>query len=80
MQTLPGVVPRPLGEALHGSVPGEVIHYDFILIAFGYVLIIKDDLSGFVHLRYTDSANAKFVASMLLQWMGDFGIPKWAGF
>jgi hypothetical protein len=77
LQTLSGIVPRPLGEAIHGSIPGQVIHYDFCGIASVYVLIIRDDLSGFVHIRYTESANAKFVAEKLLEWIADFGIPAW---
>lgn len=46
------VVPRPLGPALHEKKPNEVVHIDFLYMGPGldnlkYVLVVKDDLSGF---------------------------------
>lgn len=42
----------PMGKALHGSEPNEVIHFNFCHISKGeqghkYVLIIKDDLRSY---------------------------------
>ena len=45
--------PRPFGEALHASLPNEIIHFDFLYMGpsekcYKYLLLIKDDLSGYL--------------------------------
>ena len=72
----PSLVPRPLGEQVHGTRPNEVLHFDYAKVYDKYVLIIRDDLSGFIHLRFTASAEARHVVQCLLEWVSDFGIPK----
>ena len=57
------VVPRPLGETVHGTAPNEVEHFDYLYVGesgpqasqglsedagFRYILVITDDLSNFV--------------------------------
>ena len=57
------VVPRPLGETVHGTAPNEVVHFDYLYVGesgpqasqgspedggFRYILVIMDDLSNFV--------------------------------
>jgi len=42
------IVPRPLGHALHGERPNEVVHMDFLFMGNGlegkeYLLILRDD-------------------------------------
>jgi hypothetical protein len=76
LRTYSGTIPRPFGEQIHGTYPNEVLHYDFALILGTYILILRDDLSGFTRLRHCESANAETVAVHLLQWMSDFGVPK----
>jgi hypothetical protein len=76
LRTYSGTVPRPFGEQIHGKHPNEVIHYDFCLVLGQYILIIRDDLSGFTRLRLCISADSSSVATHLLDWIADFGIPK----
>jgi len=76
LRTYSGTVPRPFGEQIHGTYPNEVIHYDFVKIFNFYVLIIRDDLSGFTLLFLCETADSYTVATHLLQWIMMFGIPK----
>ena len=52
------MVPRPLGHAMHSTKPNLVIHFDYFFMEQGengykYVLIVNDDLSGYVFLNPT---------------------------
>jgi hypothetical protein len=76
LKTYSGVVPRPFGEQIHGTYPNEVVHYDFCLVFGCYILIIRDDLSGFTKLRLCESADAESVAVYLIEWVAEYGIPK----
>lgn len=74
-------VPRPLGHAVHGSRPNEVLHFDFCYImhsesAMRYVLILKDDFSGYTWLVPTSETDAETAANALLQWFASFGIAR----
>ena len=76
------IIPRPLGHAIHGEYPNEVIHMDFLYMGPGvdgkkYVLIIRDDLSGYIWLWPTEEANAEAAAEALCVWVGSFGSMKW---
>ncbi len=73
------VVPRPLGHAMHAEKPNELLHFDFCYLMPGedsvtYVLILKDDLSGYVWLIPTADADAESVADALLKWFAAFGV------
>jgi len=46
-------VPRPLGHALNAESPNQMVHFDYCYVMrgeddFKYVLIVKDDFSGYV--------------------------------
>ena len=56
------IVPRPYGDTVHGTAPGEVVHFDFLYVGssgperreglpeedrFRYILVIMDDLYRF---------------------------------
>lgn len=76
------VVPRPLGTALHGSRPNEVVHIDYLYMGPGtnsmhYTLIIRDDLSSYVWLWATTSCTSEAAAEALSSWLSAFGSPEW---
>ncbi len=71
--------PRPWGTALHATQPNELIHWDWISLpkcASGnaYVLVIRDDMSGFVKLYPAGSADAETTAACLMDWFATFGV------
>jgi hypothetical protein len=49
-------VPRPLSTQLHATKPNEILHFDFLYIGlsrdgkYQYLLLLKDDLSGYLWL------------------------------
>ena len=76
------IVPRPLGLALHGIRPNEVVHMDFLYMGAGkegkrYILLIRDDHSSYVWLWPTEAANADTAADALCVWLGVFGGMEW---
>eukprot|EP00171_Calliarthron_tuberculosum_P021396 IDg21396t1 len=80
LSTQPGkTIPRPLGHALHCEKPNEVLHFDFCYMMPGvkdmrYVLILKDDFSGYVWLLPTMDTDAETAAEALLNWFASFGV------
>ena len=75
-------VPRPLGSSLHGEVPNEVVHMDFLFMGASvekdkYILILRDDFSSYVWLWPCVAANAEAAADALSTWVGSFGSMKW---
>lgn len=82
LSTKPGdIVPRPLGHGLHGEKPNDVLHFDYCYMMLGqckkrYVLILKDDLSGYVWLVPTEDTDAQTTAQILLNWFASFGVPQ----
>lgn len=77
------VIPWPFDEMLNGSRLNELIHVDYCYIMHGedelcYVLILKDDLSGYVWLISTEITNAATTADALKRWFSLFGfVPNW---
>ena len=84
-------VPRPFGDTVHGKVPGEVVHFDYLYVGnsgpegenglpdedgFRYVLVIMDDLSNFVWLEPTEACTAEITAKHLLNWCKTLGVPR----
>lgn len=70
-------IPRPLALTLHGSYPNEVIHFDYLYMGMGtnnlrYVLVIRDDLSGYVWLCPCMEANPETAAQELSRWIRVF--------
>ena len=56
------IVPPPYGDTVHGTAPGEFVHFDFLYVGssgpegseglpeedgFRYILVIMDDLNSF---------------------------------
>ena len=75
--------PRTLGEAVHASVPNQVLHYDFLCIQkklkstsqpFEYFLVAKDDFSGFIELIPATDADRPMVGDAFVQWYSRFGM------
>ena len=70
-------VPRPLSSTLHATKPNEIIHLDFLYMGPGYndlkyILVIRDDLSGYIWLCPTQPADASSTAKELLKWIHSF--------
>ncbi|CAM9462267.1 unnamed protein product [Sphacelaria rigidula] len=85
------VVPRPLGETVHGTTPNEVVHFDFLCVGesgplasqglsedagFRHILEIMDDLSNFVALEPVAVCTAESTAASLLNWCKTLGVPR----
>ena len=73
-------VPRPLSTTLHASKPDEVIYFDYLFLGDSdedrkYVLVVKDDLSGYCWLESTQSADATHTAKVLARWNRVFTTP-----
>ena len=77
------MIPRPLGHSLHADKPNELIHFDFCYMSptesnLTYVLVIKDDHSGYVWLLPASETTAEFVAQSLISWFAAFGtVRQW---
>ena len=82
LATAPGcTVPRPLGHAMHAVEPNKLLHFDFCFISDGqddykYVLVMKDDHSGYVWLKPTTEATAEATAEHLINWFSSFGVVE----
>ncbi|POM61080.1 putative retroelement, partial [Phytophthora palmivora] len=65
LSTRGGTEPRPFGPALHATKPNEVLHFDYLSMPEDedtqnkYILVIKDDFSGFVELIPGKAADAE---------------------
>ncbi len=75
------IVPRPMGHALHATEPNKLIHFDFCYMSPGeegytYVLILKDDHSGYVWLTPAKDTTAATVAKVLIRWFASFGVVR----
>jgi hypothetical protein len=71
--------PRPFGQALHASLPNEIIHFDYLYMGpsaagYKYLLIIKDDLSGYLWLVPSIAADTAATVDALSTWFAAFGI------
>jgi Integrase core domain/Integrase zinc binding domain len=79
--TVPGdKMPRPLGTQLHATKPNEILHFDFLYIRLSrdgkylYLLLIKDDLSGYLWLVPCRTADATATVDALMRWFAVFGV------
>lgn len=73
------IIPRPFGQALHATKPNDLLHFDFLSMPLGndvsqYVLVLKDDMSGFVELVECLTADSEEVTTALLHWFSRFGV------
>lgn len=78
-------VPRPWASRDHPSVRNEVISIDFMYVQavkkgchhnYKYILVIKDDYSGFCELEVCEAANHEVAVGALAKWCARYGIPK----
>lgn len=72
-------VPRPFGETLRATKPNELLHFDFLsmprsVAGTAYVLVLKDNLSGFVELIECERATSDAAYHGLLDWSKRFGV------
>jgi Integrase zinc binding domain len=73
--TIPGdKVPRPLGTRLHAIKPNDILHFDFLYIGlsryrrYQYILLLKDDLSGYIWLVPCHMADTPATVDALMRW------------
>jgi Integrase zinc binding domain len=73
--TIPGdKVQRLLGTQLHATKPNEILHFDFLYIGlsrdrkYQYLLVFKDDLSGYLWLVPCRTADAAATVDALMRW------------
>jgi hypothetical protein len=77
------MVPSPLGSALHAEKPNELIHLDWLSMPMSKtglksVVVVKDDMSGFVRLYPAENADAVTTAAFLMDWFTTFGcVDTW---
>ncbi|KAF0735458.1 hypothetical protein Ae201684P_022368 [Aphanomyces euteiches] len=74
-------MPQPWGEALHATKPNGLIHFDWVSFpqaanGVKHVLVIKDDMSGFVRLHASSTATSAETAAALMEWFSLFGVVK----
>ena len=70
-------VTRPMGSAVLGERPNEVLHIDFFWIGPEYQLTIKDSLTSYCRLCATTDCKARTAATHLMQWFADYGPCEW---
>jgi hypothetical protein len=80
VETIPGgKVPCPLGMQLHTTKPNEILHFDFLYIElsrnrkYQYVLLLKDDFSGYSWLVPCRTADVAATVDALMRWFSVFG-------
>jgi transposase InsO family protein len=74
-------IPRPLGEAIHSNNPNEVLHFDYLYMGPSdtrdkYLLILNDDLSGYVWLLSSPNADSETTADALVRLFSSFGVVR----
>jgi hypothetical protein len=73
-------VPRPLGAQLHATKPSEILHFDYLCIGlsrvgkYQYLLLLKDDLSGYLWLVPCRTADTADTVDALIRWFAEFGV------
>lgn len=84
MSTRGQVEPRPYGRAHHATKPNEVLHFDFLELPEDlvtkdkYLLVMKDDYSGFADFVGTASNKALDAYEGLMSWFSRYGVvPTW---
>lgn len=70
-------VPRPLSETIHGTLPNQVVHFDYLYMGVGvndmkYLLVVKDDISSYCWLCPSPFANSEHTAHELARWIQTF--------
>ncbi|CAM9290605.1 unnamed protein product [Sphacelaria rigidula] len=73
------VVPRPLGETVHGTTSNEVVHFDFLYVSESGPLAsqgLSEDAGNFVALEPVAMCTAASIAASLLNWCKTLGVPR----
>src|SRR6185436_1368881 len=77
-------IPRPLGEAIHGHSPNQVVHLDWLYIMpaekkgthnFQWNLIIRDDLSGYIRVTPAAVPDSIITVDALMDWRASSRTP-----
>ena len=83
--------PRLLGETVHSTRPGEVVHFDYLHVGtreplgdgglnedegYRYIPVIMDDKSNWVWLELTEACTARLTAKHLLTWCKIIEAPE----
>lgn len=74
-------IPRPLSTTIHAAKPNKVIHFDYLFLGDNdrdkkYVLVVKDDLSGYCWLDLSPVANSEHTAEVLARWNRVLTVPS----
>ena len=78
-------IPRPLGEAIHGQFPNQVVHLDWLYIMpagnneshqFQWNLILRDDLSGYIRITPAAIPNSIVTVDALMEWRASSRTPE----
>lgn len=74
------MVPRPFGPAVHGVKPNDLLQFDYLELGAGstgqkYVLLLRDDHSGYCWLFPFGNTNAENAAHAIVDWCASFGVP-----
>jgi hypothetical protein len=78
-------IPRPLGEAVHGTQRNEVLHMDWIYVMpappkgshdFQWNLILREDLAGVVKITPAHTPMTAVTVEALMEWRALFGSPQ----
>jgi transposase InsO family protein len=65
---------------LHATKPNEILHFDFLYIGlsrdgkYQYLLLFRDDLSGYLWLVPCRTADAAASVDALMRWFAVFGV------
>jgi hypothetical protein len=78
------IIPRPWGYSVSATRPGEIVHFDYLFIGSAsktvenvqYLLVLKDNYSGFVELIPTATCDHRPVVEALQWWSARFGAPS----
>jgi hypothetical protein len=73
-------VPRPMGTQVHATMPNEILHFGFLYIGlsrdgkYQYLLLLKDDLSGYLWIVPCRTADATATVDALMRWFAVFSV------
>ena len=84
------MVPRRMGEVVHGESVGEVVHFNFLHVGAGgslgtkgvgkqgyqYLMVIVDNLSSFVWMEEAATCTAEVAVRTLLRWRSVTWVPR----
>lgn len=75
-----GKVPHPLGQALLGTKPNELVQFDYIELGASrtgenYVLMVRDDHSGYSWSYRASRKDSETASNSLPDWSATFRAP-----